>query len=100
MTNLKCSVNSCTHHKDNMCCKPNIRVDGPDACTANETSCVSYAPKGNTNVVGTTNPNEKLEIVCSANECVHNYMSKCRAENVSINTMAGAAGCSTFTKRD
>ena len=64
-----------------------------------ETECVSYAPKGAQNNIGTTTPNPELEIVCSAKECVYNRDSKCKANNVSINTMGGSAGCSTFTKR-
>lgn len=100
MTNLKCSVYSCTHHKGDMCCKPNIKVGDPQAQTANETTCVSYAPKGNENNIGYTTPNESLEIVCSATECVYNENTKCSASNVSINTMGDNAGCSTFTKRN
>ena len=99
MTNLKCSVNSCTHHKNDMCCKPNIKVEGPQAVTAKETECASYAPKGTQNVMGTTTPNERLEIVCSATECVYNKNAKCHANNVSINTMGSSAGCSTFIKK-
>ena len=83
-----------------MCCKPNIKVGGPDAQAAGETACVSYAPKGNENNVGYTTPNDRLEIACSATECVYNKNTKCSATNVSINTMGGNAGCSTFTKRN
>ncbi len=100
MTNLKCSVYSCTHHKGDMCCKPNIRVEGPGAVTAGDTECASYAPKGAQNVMGTTTPNERLEIACSAVECVYNKGSKCHASAVSINTMGDNAGCSTFTKKN
>ena len=100
MTNLKCSVYSCIHHKGDHCCKPNIKVEGPKAMSSSETECASYATKGPQNNVGTSTPNPQLEIVCSANECVYNKESKCHANNVSINTMGGQAGCSTFTKRN
>ncbi len=99
MTELKCSVYSCTHHKGDMCCKPNIRVGGESATEACETACISYAPKGDTNNIGTTTPNERLEIACSATECAYNKNTRCAANNVSINTMGGGAGCSTFTKK-
>lgn len=99
MTNLKCSVFACTHHKGDMCCKPNIKVGEPGSQCREETSCVSYAPKGDENHVGCCTPNERLEIACSATECVYNKDTKCSASNVSINTMNGSAGCSTFTKR-
>ena len=99
MTNLKCTVHSCMHHDANMCCKPNIKVDGPAAKTPAETNRVSYAPKGIQNRSACTTPNEKLEIACSAVECMYNQNSKCHASNVSINTTGGTAGCSTFTKR-
>ncbi len=64
-----------------------------------DTECASYAPKGAENNMGTTTPNPSLEIVCSATECVYNTDSKCKANNVSINTLGGSAGCSTFTKK-
>lgn len=99
MTNLKCSVYSCMHHSGDMCCKPNIMVEGPGAQTPNETNCVSYAPKGAQNRAACTTPNEKLDIACSAVECVYNQNSKCHARTVSINTTGDTAGCSTFTKR-
>ncbi len=99
MTNLKCSVYGCMHHSGDMCCKPNIKVGDRNARTAEETSCVSYAPKGRQNNTGYSTPNENLEIACSAVECVYNKNAKCAANNVSINTMGGGAGCSTFTKK-
>ena len=99
MTNLRCSVYTCTHHKADMCCKPNIKVGTPGAQTADETTCVSYAPKGNENNVGYSTPNGRLEIVCSATECVHNKDKKCAAGSVAINTMGGNAGCSTFKRK-
>ncbi len=99
MTNLKCSVYSCTHHKGDMCCKPNIKVGGEHACCPDETACISYAPKGDQNAVGTSTPNPELEIACTATDCVYNKNTKCAANNVSINTMGGGAGCSTFTKK-
>lgn len=67
--------------------------------SSNETECASYAPKGTQNAIGTTTPNPSLEIACSAKECVYNTDYKCKANNVSINTMGGGAACSTFTKR-
>ena len=67
--------------------------------SANETECASFAPKGAKNPTGTSTPNPQLEIVCSAKECVYNTASRCRANNVSINTMGGSAACSTFTKK-
>ena len=87
------------HHQGDMCCKPNIKVDGPAAKTAEQTSCASYAAKGTQNRSACTTPNEKLEIACSATECVYNQNAKCHAANVSINTTGGTAGCSTFTKK-
>ena len=100
MTNLKCNVYSCTHHKNDHCCKPNIKVEGVGAMSANETECASFAPKGAQNTVGTTTPNPQLEIVCSAKECMYNNASRCRANNVSINTLGGNAACATFTKKN
>ena len=100
MTSLRCSVYSCAHHKGDCCCKPNIKVDGPGACTCGETRCASYAQRGDENSVGYTNPNDTLEVSCSARECVYNDHNRCHASSVSINTMSGTAGCSTFIKRD
>lgn len=100
MTNLKCSVYSCAHHKGDCCCKPNIKIEGSHACSCGETCCDSYTPRSDENSVGYSTPNDSLEIACSATECVYNEKSKCHANNVSINTMGGTAGCSTFTKRN
>ena len=88
MTELKCSVHSCANHKDNMCCKPNIAVNGKDACCCDETCCSSYSEKGDEN-----------NMACSAGECMYNHNSVCRADNVSINNMSGGAVCSTFVKK-
>ncbi len=99
MTELKCSVHSCANHKDNMCCKSNIAVSGKDACCCDETCCSSYSEKGDENNMAYTEPNRRLDISCSARECMYNHNSVCRADNVSINNMSGGAVCSTFVKR-
>ena len=99
MTKLTCSVYNFAHNKYACCCKPNIKVGGQHACSCDETCCDSYSPKGNENVVACTTPNEKLEIACSAEECVYNKEHKCQANNVSINKMGMGISCSTFTKR-
>ncbi len=99
MTDLKCSVYDCAHHSAGCCCKPDIRVDGTNATNCGDTCCASYAPRGTQNDVSYTEPNERLEISCTAGECMYNKNTRCSANNVSINTIDGNAGCSTFIKR-
>lgn len=99
MTDLRCSVYNCANQKDG-CCKPNIKVEGEGACTCTETCCGSFTPKGTENaVVGYSTPNETVQISCDVSDCAYNKENKCRASNVSINSLAGTAGCSTFTKK-
>lgn len=95
MTDLKCSVYNCAHQKGGCCCKPNIMVKGQ----GDTTECSSFAPKGVENSTGYSTPNDKLEISCSAVECIYNDEARCKADRVSINTMGGAASCSTFVKK-
>ena len=42
MNNLICSVNTCTHNQNNLCCREIIKVAGKNTITANFTSCESF----------------------------------------------------------
>ena len=44
MNNLICSVNTCTHNQNNLCCRESIRVAGKNTINANNISIEgSYA---------------------------------------------------------
>lgn len=45
MTELKCSVRSCSFQKDDCCCRGNITVEGAHANRNSETSCGSFEEK-------------------------------------------------------
>ena len=84
MNNLMCSVNTCTHNKDNLCCRESIGIAGKNTITANFTSCEIFRRKdgGFTNSIET--PKSTLNIVCEAENCIYNNNQKCEANNVSI----------------
>ena len=45
MTNLDCSVQSCTYNKEKSCCRDNIHVEGASARVTEDTCCKSFAEK-------------------------------------------------------
>ncbi len=109
MTHLQCDVKNCANYKDELCCKPDIKIDGPCACGCEQTCCSSFFDAGSSgaeNSVGYNNlPNLALEIDCSANNCVYNTNNKCFADEVSVNPeadypdTAAKTECSTFRFR-
>ena len=42
MNNLVCSVNTCTHNQNNLCCREVIKVAGKNTITAKFTSCENF----------------------------------------------------------
>lgn len=100
MSDLKCSVNNCTNHKDGCCCRPSIKIDGQNACQCEETCCGSFSPKTDENSTGGfCVPNKNVHINCSAQECVYNCENKCCSDHVDVDFSGGNTNCTTFTRR-
>lgn len=86
MTNLECNVTNCANNNNNLCCRPDIKVSGPAACSAEQTCCSSFvdADSGAQASVGYSDPNISLEILCSAKNCTFNTDERCRADHISV----------------
>lgn len=107
MTQLQCDVMNCAHNNQNLCCKPNIQVNGPCACGSEQTCCSSFinAESGAQNSVGCSVPNECLEINCDAKNCVFNASQKCSADSISVTSgeqnpdTASKTQCASFQNK-
>lgn len=104
MTNLGCTVSTCLHNSDNLCCKQTIIVDGMSAMNAQGTCCGSFDEnKGGSfqNIFKT--PESRLEVDCEAVQCVYNENRHCSADHIDISG-DGAQNpehteCATFKTR-
>lgn len=97
MTNLDCSVKSCTYNKMNSCCKGEIQVEGRDAQDTEETCCGSFQEKqGDSYSNEAEHPCKSTDVGCDAVTCIYNEDYKCDADSIGI---AGAdADCCTDTE--
>lgn len=88
---LTCSAQSCVYNKGMNCARGDIQVDGPDACTVEETCCSSFEERtkqGAENSMG--HASTVIDIDCKADTCVYNESCNCTAGKVGI---AGACAC-------
>lgn len=108
MTKLDCSVRNCMHNKDDLCCRPTIKVDGTSAHRSDETSCDSFrrlhtdpphVASLNNVGVGYEYPNKSLDISCSAKNCSFNKESHCIADHISIKNCSDGTECASFVER-
>ena len=101
MTELSCSVTSCTHNSDCYCCKGEIQVGGSDATEKHCTCCDSFSERrGDSFRNSFESPSESLKVGCEAEHCVYNNDCCCCADHIDI-AGAGAKAinqteCSTF----
>lgn len=104
MTKLGCSVSSCIHYSDNLCCKQKIIVDGTSAKNSQDTCCGSF----NENKDGTfknifKTPENRLEVDCEAVQCVYNDSRHCNADRIDISGDGAKrpehTECATFKAR-
>ena len=99
MSDLGCSVHSCSYNCTGLCSLPSIDVSGGGAKSSSETSCSSYRQSnGATNSVTEAFASPTTKISCKASNCRHNENYKCKAEDVSIENCGcgNGAGCQTF----
>ena len=79
MTELKCSVRSCSFQKDDCCCRGNITVEGAHANRNSETSCGSFEEKKNCGCANSTGKPPKMsDVTCEAVNCKFNEGRKHR----------------------
>ncbi len=104
MTELYCSVANCANNQDSCCCRPDIKVGGPDSRSPKQTYCSNFldesegAPR---DAVDSKNPNPTLDVHCEVENCVYNRGTACVADRVDIRTTRVNHGqikteCSTF----
>lgn len=86
MTGLECSVRNCLFNEEALCCKGDIKVGGgQNAEKPGETSCDSFKERARdvySNV--TLQPGERIDVKCSAVNCVFNENQKCSANHIGI----------------
>lgn len=105
MTHLTCNASNCASNKNNCCCRPAIKVQGQQAKTPCDTRCQSFTEKGHeiSNSTHFDQPNNSLDVKCSAMNCTFNKEGSCAAEGIHING-AGARSyseteCSSFSPK-
>ena len=106
MTNLKCSVKSCANNESNCCCRPDIKVDGKNACKCSETCCSDYVKQSvtdrmfsATNSTGYNTPSQYLSVACDAKNCVFNDAHRCSADTITVKNGSDGTECSSFVER-
>ena len=104
MNNLGCTVKTCVHNEDKLCCLKEIEVSGKGALNSDMTCCSSFAKeKGAVANVLHETPNRKTGIKCDVENCTYNSHHLCTAENVDISgskaSTCGQTECSTFRQR-
>lgn len=88
---LSCSAVTCVYNKEELCSKGDIMVSGPHAKTADETCCSSFKERSENDMSNSTGSgSEKIDVGCTACECVYNSDEKCSASKIHV---GGANAC-------
>lgn len=91
MTFLDCSVTGCVYNADRCCCKGDIKVEGEEAKSNDETCCGSFKERTEDNASNAAGRISKIiDVTCEACNCMFNEEKKCSAEHIGI---AGGAAC-------
>ena len=104
MTDLSCSVSGCANNRCEKCCRPDIKVSGPDSTETDQTYCANFqdreedAPQ---NAVDSFSPNPSMEVHCDVENCAYNRNRNCKADHIDISTTQVNDGqtktqCGTF----
>ena len=104
MTSLHCSVEDCANYKDDLCCRPDIMVGGPDSEDKAQTYCANFLEESGdapSDAVDDASPNPSLDIHCEVANCMYNEDRACSARHVDIRTTRVNGGqikteCATF----
>ena len=93
MTILDCSVTGCVYNTDKCCCKGDIKVEGSEAKSNEETCCGSFRERGAKSASNVDKDICKMiDVVCQACNCKFNKDEKCSAEHIGI---AGGDACNS-----
>lgn len=86
MTNLDCSVVSCTFNNNNSCKRENITVGGHEASKPSETACRSFSPRGTNTLesMACGGPAKPTNVACDAVKCKFNVDKNCHAKHIGI----------------
>lgn len=101
MPELRCTVQTCVHNKQNYCDLDAIEVKGSSAAHIDETCCGSFVErKGDSysDVTGEATPLSNID--CKAKQCMYNENCKCHAGKISVEgsnaSRSDETVCATF----
>lgn len=94
MTRLTCTVSNCINNENNLCCRPDIKVDGSNAHDKNQTCCHSFNHRSDcvTASMAANTPCEQTQVRCDACECAYNENTVCTADCICVEG-DGACDC-------
>lgn len=103
MPELRCTVQTCMHNKEQYCDLDAITVGGSKAKKAEDTCCDSFKErKGNSYSNSSRNASSTSDIDCKATKCKYNDLCKCQAGSVSVQGHSACGckdtECATFAK--
>lgn len=104
MPELKCSVHTCAHNKQNYCDLDSIEVKGASASHMDETSCASFVEKkGCTTCNSAKEAKPVTNVSCKATQCTYNEGCKCQAGKIQVDGSKACrcdeTVCATFEAR-
>lgn len=105
MTELKCTVQNCAYNENMLCSRNDIKVEGVNAKTVNETCCGSFAPQGYgaTNLMGGKHVAPETKVRCEVKDCTYHRDDMCHADSICVDgahaSTSGDTKCSTFKKK-
>ena len=97
---LSCCADSCENFKNGYCSLTSIEVSGRGAQNSASTCCKSFAPQSNSFINESKLECPYSNIMCDAENCVHNSEGCCCADYIDIAGHAASQSedtvCSTF----
>ena len=104
MTNLGCTVKTCVHNENKLCCLKEIEISGKGAINADMTCCSSFVKEtGAASNALSQNAERATGIKCEVENCTYNHHHYCTADCVDITgakaATCGQTECSTFKQR-
>lgn len=105
MPELKCTVETCIHNKQQYCDKNYIEVNGGDVAKyKGDTSCASFKDYALDNYSNSTKGATLMsDISCDATTCMYNTNSMCAAGVVEVQGSnachSGDTECASFVER-
>ncbi|MDO5520669.1 MAG: DUF1540 domain-containing protein [bacterium] len=87
MTQVQCSVDTCSYNKDHNCYMNPIKVGGKGAPDENDTCCGSFlSQRGYSNLAEYTSSRGAADTVaCDVNSCKFNNNCRCQKDAIEVN---------------